>query len=149
MKKHHSALVLLAFASVSVAQIPGSWKVIHDKSNACQLAVPADWSANSPLPGSAQAPGNQGDLQVSSSPGKAFKPFNDMTQKALMVGKMLENSEKLVFYSSAPTKSDHPITPYRAIVPGKDGTCSTMVSVRAGVPEETVRKIVATLSVAH
>lgn len=132
-----------------MAQTPASWKVIHDKSNACQLAVPADWTPNSRLPGSAQAPGNQGDLQVTSSPGKVIKPLNDMTQKALMVGKMIENSEKLVFYSSAPTKSDHPITPYRAIVPGKDGTCSTMISVRAGVTEETVRKIVATLSVAH
>jgi hypothetical protein len=93
--------------------------------------------------------GNQGDLTISSSPGKTFKPFNEMTQKALMITKMIENTPKIVFYANEPTKSDHPITPYRAIVPGKDGTCSTMISVRAGVTEETVKKIVATLSVAH
>ena len=149
MTKRQSAFLLLLLAGHSFAQVPAAWKVVHDKSNACQLAVPADWAANAPLPGMAQAPGNQGDLQVSSSPGKAFKPVNDMTQKALGVARMFENSDKRVFYASAPTKGDHPITPYRAIVPGKDGTCSTMISARAGVTEDTARKIVATLTAVH
>lgn len=66
-----------------------------------------------------------------------------------MVNKMIENTPKMVFYSNPPTKSEHPITPYRAVVPGKDGTCSAMISVRAGVSEEIVKKIAGTLSASH
>jgi hypothetical protein len=141
------SFVLLAVSAV--AQTPSQWTVIHDKSNACQVSVPADWKPTAGIPGSASAPADQGDLQLSSQPGKTVKPFNEMTQKALMVNKMIENTPKMVLYSNEPTKSDHPITPYRAIVPGKDGTCSVMISVRAGVNEDMVKKIAATLSASH
>ena len=147
--KYAPMLLLVAIASPAFSQVPTSWKVIHDKSGACQVAVPPDWAANAPLPGMAQAPKNQGDLSLAASPGKALKPFNDPTQKALMVDKMISNTDKLVFYANAPTKSDQPLTPYRAVAPGKDGTCSVMIAVRPGVTADTVSKIVATLSAAH
>jgi hypothetical protein len=97
----------------------------------------------------ANAPADQGDLSVSSRAGRTLKPFDDMTQKALMVDKMIENSSKMVFYSNKPTASDNPITPYRAVVPGKGGTCSAIISVRKGISEEEVKKIAATLSASN
>jgi hypothetical protein len=149
MKSYSVLSFLLLLAVSATAQAPGQWVTIHDKANVCQVSVPADWKPTAGIPGSASAPADQGDIALASQPGKTLKPFSDMTQKALMVNKMIENTPKMVLYSNAPTKSEHPITPYRAVVPGKDGTCSALISVRAGVSEETVKKIAATLSASH
>jgi pyrroline-5-carboxylate reductase len=131
--------------SLSFAQAPAGWKTVHDKTNACQVSVPPTWKMGA-IPSMADAPADQGDLSVSSHAGKTVKPFSDMTQKALMVDKMIKNTPQMVFYSNKPTASDNPITPYSVTVPGKGGTCSALISVRKGVSEEEVKKIADTLS---
>jgi hypothetical protein len=124
-------------------------KVIHDKKGACQITVPADWKVPEDTTWIAQAPGDQGDVQLVSVPGKTVKPFSEASQKALSVSKMINNTPQSVFFANEPTKSARPITPYTAIAPGKGGTCNAMFSARAGVTEEMVKKMVATLSVAN
>ena len=122
-------------------------KVLHDKKGVCQITVPADWKV---IEGwTAQAPGDQGDVQLVSVPGKTVKPFNEASQKALLISKMINNTPQSVFFANEPTKSDKPITPYTAMAPGKGGICSATFGARAGLTEETLKKIVATLSVAN
>ncbi len=139
------AVLMLLPACHAFAQTPTGWKVVKDKTNACQISIPPDWKPSA-APGSADAPNNQGDLSVASQPGKTVKPYNEMTQKVLMVAKMIHNTAQSVFYASEPTKSDNPITPYHAIVPASGGICSVILSVRKGVSEEMATKIVDTLS---
>jgi hypothetical protein len=62
---------------------------------------------------------------------------------------MYSNTPQSVFYANEPNKGERPLTSYRAAVPGKDGTCVAMIAVRAGVGEETVKKIAATLAASH
>ena len=133
----------------SFCQTPSGGKVIHDKTGACQLTVPADWTISAQIPWTAQAPSDQGDVQLVSQPGKTVKPMSDMAQKAMMVAKMIQNTPQSVAYASQPTKGANPITPYHAVAPGKDGTCVALLSARAGLTDEAVKKIVATLSAAH
>jgi len=149
MNVHKLCRLAIFFTTAAFSQTPAGWKVIHDKSGACQISVPGDWNVPKDSSWIGQAPADQGDVQLASQPGRTVKPFSEMSQKALMVDKMIENTPKLVFYSNAPTKSDRPLTPYRASVPGKDGTCVAMFTARAGVSQEMVKKIVATLSASH
>jgi hypothetical protein len=132
-----------------VSPLFGQTKLIHGKSGACQIAIPADWSVNPQTGWIASAPADKGDIQLISQPGRTVKPLSDMAQKALLVDKMISNTPQSVFYSNAPTKSANPLTPYRAVAPGKDGTCVAMFTARAGLSEEAVKKMVATLSASH
>ncbi len=135
--------------TLSQAQGPAGWKVVKEKTSACQISIPGDWTVSKDLPGNASAPGNGGDVQVLSQAGKTVKPMSDMAQKALSVDKMIQNTPQVVFFSNPPTKSDNPITPYHATVPGKGGTCVALISARKTVSEDTVKKMVSTLSAAQ
>jgi hypothetical protein len=113
------------------------------------MAVPADWQIDPPGSWMAHAPNDQGQISLISQAGKTVKPMNEMAQKALTVDKMIDNSPQRVFFSNPPTKSEHPITPYHVMTPGKGGTCGALISVRAGVTEEVVKKIAATVGAAQ
>jgi hypothetical protein len=141
---------LLAITAATVTgQSPAGWKMLHDKTNSCMVSVPADWTVSAGSPWMANAPKDDGDIQIVSSAGRTVKPFNEMAQKALMVDKMFDNTPQRVFFSNPATKSDKPLTPYHVTVPGKGGTCTALISARPGLSEETVKKIAATLSAAH
>jgi hypothetical protein len=137
--------LLIIFAAALGAQVPTGWKVLHDKTNACQVAVPADWNVPAQSGWMAMAPKDQGDVQLVSQPGRTVKPMNEMAQKALMIDKMIDNTPARVFFASQPTKSAQPLTPYTAHVPGNGGICAAMIAVRPGIAEDMVKKIVATL----
>jgi hypothetical protein len=140
------ACLLTISAATAFSQVPSGWKVLHDKTNACQIAVPGDWTVSAQTSWIANAPADQGSVQLVAQPGKTVKPMNEAAQKALMVAKMIQNTPQVVLYASQPTKSERPITPYHAIVQGKGGTCGALIDVRAGVTEDLVKKITATLS---
>ena len=147
MKCFRYAALFPLCAGLVLGQLPAGWKVLHDKTSACQVAVPADWSVDAGLPSQARAPKDQGDISVGSQVGRTVKPLSEVTQKALMVDKVIENTPQRVFWTDAPTKSAQPITQYHLSVPGKSGICTALISVRPGVNQETVAHIGATLSV--
>jgi hypothetical protein len=123
--------------------------MMHDKSNGCQMAVPADWKVDGQAGWMAYAPKDQGNVSLISHPGKTVKPLSEMAQKALAVDKMLDNSPQLVFFSNLPTRSEHPITQYHVTAPGKGGTCVALIDVRGGVTADEVRKIAGTVKAAQ
>ena len=93
----------------------------------------------------ASAPSNVGDADVAFLAGKSLMQLNEASQKALGVNKMLENSPKLVVYATKPGSQTNPLTPYFAKAPGVGGVCAASIAVRSGIPEETVKRIAATL----
>lgn len=143
------ATILFGSATLVFSQTPANWKTIHDKSGACQISVPADWTVSKDLPNTASAPADNGDVQLMSRPGKTLKPMSDMAQKALMVDKMIQNTPQGVLFTNKPTQSDRPITPYNATAPGNNGTCVALISARSAVSEDTVKRMFATLSASH
>jgi len=127
----------------------GQDSVIHDKTGACQLTIPAGWSSSPSSSWVATAPGNVGTVQVISQPGKSVRPLTAGDQKALLVGKLISNTPQSVFYLNEPPKTGNPLRSYRAVAPGKAGTCVALISVRAAVKEDTLKEMVATLSAAQ
>jgi hypothetical protein len=132
------------------AEAPAGWKVIKDKDGACRLAVPPEWTVNSQLPNLAISP-NHSDVSVSSRPGKSVNPLTDVVQKALGVDRMLENSERRVFWAAKPVSSPAaggPVTTYHVIVPGKGGACEARIALTSG-SEALAKKIAATVASAR
>lgn len=97
------------------------------------------------MPTLAHAPNNGGSVAVSGRSGKPLTPLSEMAQKALSVDKLIANTSKLVLYAVKPTKSDNPLTSYIARAAHGDGVCTALIDVRAGVLEDTVKKIATSL----
>jgi hypothetical protein len=140
-------LMSLAAAAPLVAQTPAGWKVIKDKTGACQVSIPPDWKANPQLPSLAQAPDNS-DVSIIVQEGRALKPMTAIVQKAVGVDKMIENSDRRVFYSTAPTKGNPPLIGYRVTAPAKNGTCVAMITIKQGHSVDEVMKIGESLAAA-
>jgi hypothetical protein len=142
--------VFLGAALVLSGQTPAGWKTMKDEKGTCQLSVPADWKPHQQIPGLSTAP-DQSDALVVSHEGKKLKPMMEAVQKMAGVDKMLENTEQRVFYAGktgTAFRGQPVLTGYDVTIPGKGGTCSAKITIVQGVPEELVKKIAATLSIA-
>ena len=127
----------------------GQGVVLHDKTGACQLMIPGDWSVSKTGSWIGEAPRGMGSVQVVSQPGKTVRPLTTGDQKALLVGKLINNTSESVFYANEPPKNGHPLTSYRAVAPGKGGACVALFSVRTLVTLDTLKEMVATLGAAQ
>jgi hypothetical protein len=144
--RYYGFAVLLALCTVPCF---GQGGMLHDKSGACQLAIPAAWSVDKTNTWIGSAPANAGSVQLVSQPGKTVRPLTAGDQKALMVGKLISNTSQSVFYANEPPKNANPLTSYRAVAPGKGGTCVALFSVRSTISVDTLKEMVATLAPAQ
>jgi hypothetical protein len=136
--------------ALSAAALLGQGGIIlHDKTGVCQLTLPGDWSASKSASWIGEAPGNAGNVQVVSQPGKTVRPLSAADQKALLVGKVVSNTPQSVFYANELPKNGNPLISYRAVAPGKGGTCVALFGVRSSVTVETLKTMVATLIAAQ
>jgi hypothetical protein len=140
----------LAFLmAIFAAPALGQGGVLHDKTGACQMALPGDWSLSKLTGWIGEAPGNAGNVQLTSQPGRTVRPLSAPEQKALMVGKLISNTPQSVFYANELPKNGNPLISYRAVAPGKGGTCVALFGVRSSVTVETLKTMVATLVAAQ
>jgi hypothetical protein len=141
MKSFRSAFLLVACAAPCL----GQGEVIHDKTGACELTLPADWTVDKSTTWIGSAPKSAGNVQLVSQPGKTVRPLTTGDQKALLVGKMISNTKESVFYMNEAPKNANPLKSYRAVAPGKGGTCVALFSIRSAITEETLKTMVASL----
>jgi hypothetical protein len=133
-------------SAASAASIPAGWITIKDASTACQAGVPADFKPQPGLTSLAQGPGNMIAIHLISQAGKTLKPLDAPSQKALMIGKMFDNTANRVFYSMEPAKKDGTVlAEWRVTVPGKGGVCFAQITLLKGASEDLARKIADTL----
>jgi hypothetical protein len=138
--------LLMATSAVPVLSQGG---VLHEKTGVCQLALAGDWSVSKSANWIGEAPGNAGTVQILSQPGRTVRPLNAAEQKALLVGKLISNTPQSVFYANELPKNGNPLISYRAVAPGKGGTCVALFGVRGSVTLETLKAMVATLVAAQ
>src|SRR4051794_33263404 len=96
-----STLVLLFLPAAFAQSIPGGWKLVRDAKNACQIAVPAEWSPLSENGGAAVLHDPDTALAVvTTQPGQEFKPLTPSMTKILDIRKekLFENTAKRIFY---------------------------------------------------
>ena len=142
------ALILFCLPRLSAQATPPGWQIVKDPKNACQLAVPPDWSVWGDTHSAAVFHDAATALAVvTSQPGQAFKPLTEFFQNLLNISKdkLFENTAKRIFYKDKTSANAEDSNAYTFSVPVKDGTCSGRITFLPSVKEDLVRKIVLSL----
>ena len=143
------ALGLLFCLSVRAETIPAGWKIVKDSKDACQIAVPAEWSPFGENNGAAMLrDATTAIAVVTSQPGQEFKPLTPGLIKAIGIPKekLFENTATRIFYQDRTSRNSEETNAFSSSVPAKSGTCSCHVVVLPSVTEDTAKKIALSLS---
>jgi len=147
------AILFLSLVRIASEQTPPeAWKIVKDSKSVCQIAVPPDWDALFENAGAAVLHDPTNAIAVvTSQPGQTFNPLPENLQKLVGIrkGKLFENTAKRIFYQDKVSQKPDDQNAYSVSVPGRTGTCSAHVVVRASVPEETAKKIALSLGPAE
>jgi hypothetical protein len=136
---------LLIFSAILSAQ--AGWQTMKDKTGACQLSVPGNWSMLS-TSGHAGSPEHMDTTVISGNrPFRKFQ-FSAGELQVLNVDKVFENSPQRVFYSTKPQGT--PVTmSYHVEAPGRSNDCIAQISSTPSFSLDIVKKIAESLSAAH
>lgn len=143
-----TCLILLFLPRASAQVVPAGWQIVKDSKNACQIAVPPDWSPYGESQGAAVFHDTTTAIAVvTSQPGQDFSPLTASLQKVLEIRKelMFENTAKRVFYQEKISANRENPNAYSFSVPGKTGTCSGHLTFLPSIPEDVARKIALSL----
>jgi hypothetical protein len=143
-----ASLILLFLPSVSAQVVPAGWQIVKDSKNACQIAVPPDWSPYGENTGAATFHDSTTAIAVvTSQPAQDFSPLTASLQRVLDIGKekMFENTAKRIFYQDKTSRNPEETNAYSFSVPGKTGTCSGHLTFLPSVTEDVARKIALSL----
>ena len=148
MREYIVSTLILFSLPLSAQVVPTGWQIIKDAKNACQLAVPADWSVYGESRSAAVLHDSSTALVVvTSQPGQSFGPLTERLLTVLNIGKekLFENTSKRIFYEDK--ASHHPADPkwYTFSVPGNNGTCSGRLTFLPSLSDDIARKIVFSL----
>jgi hypothetical protein len=142
----------LSLPSLTAQVVPAGWQIVKDSKNACQIAVPADWSPYGENIGAAVFQEvSTAIATVTSQPGQKFAPLTDSMQRLLEIPKdqMFENTAKLTFYREKISKNKEDANAYSFSAPGKAGMCSGHLTALPGISEDVARKIAFSLGPAQ
>lgn len=143
------ALVLLCCLPVRAQTVPAGWKIVKDAKDACQIAVPAEWSPFGENNGAAMLrDATTAIAVVTSQPGQEFKPLTPGLIKAIGIPKekLFENSSTRLFYQDRTSRNSEETNAFSSSVPAKSGTCSCHVVLLPSVSEDIAKKIALSLS---
>ena len=148
MREYTIAVLILLNAPLAAQVVPSGWQIVKDSKNACQLAVPPDWSMYGESRSAAILHDTSTALVVvTSQPGQAFAPLTERLKSVLNISKdkLFENTASRIFYEDK--ASAHPADPnwYTFSVPGKNGTCSGHLTFLPSLPDDLARQIVFSL----
>jgi hypothetical protein len=138
-------VVLLLFCPV-VAGAQSGWKTIKDRTGACQMSVPPNWTLLSD-PGTANWPDRTTTrVRVGLSP---FKPYSDMTLKMFPVETLFENSAKRSFWVTKPSNGSPSLVTYHVETPGSGSRCVAEIYLPPQHFVEEAKKIAMSLASAQ
>ncbi len=89
------------------------------------------------------------EVQIYSAQGRVT-PLSPMAVSGLAIEKLIENTGERQFYANKPTriKGGRIVVGWTVKIPREGGNCFASITVTAGGPEDLVKKIADTISVA-
>jgi len=142
------ALLVSLLRPAPAQTVPEKWQVLRDAKVACQIAVPPEWVPFNEGSGAAVFhDATTAIAVVTSQPGQTFKPLSETQLKLLGIArdKIFENSAKRLFYQDKTAAGPDDSNAFSAMVPGKDGTCSSHIVFAREITPEIAKKITLSL----
>ncbi len=147
--RNMAVVVLLAVSSMVLAAIPSGWKVVTDKKKMCQYAIPADWTADTLLIGTATSADKKSNVVVRGND-QSLADIKPMIQQMIPPDKTIEDSGKRYWYSykHLANAGDLPGTNWYVAVAVPGGICGSQVSFKDAAGEAVAKQIVDTIGAA-
>ncbi len=90
--------VLLAMSTIVLAAAPSGWKVVTDRKKTCQYAVPADWTVDTLLVGTATSADKKSNVVVHGNE-QSLANIKPIIQQMIPPDKTIEDNGKRYWYS--------------------------------------------------
>lgn len=136
-----SALILLTVVAALPAGVAHAANQTIVAKGRCQMTVPADWKADSPLKTEVTAPDKSASAVLSSpNPSFTLAEIKPLVQQSLKPKKSIEDSAHRLWYQYE-TSHGHG-TGWYVGVPGKNGhVCAAQVSFKSAAQEDLARNV--------
>jgi hypothetical protein len=136
---------MLLVAVSSAQTVPAGWKVIKDKKQLCQIAVPSDWIQDKIMTSMVNAPDNKANIVMSPKPADAtFKDISDMAKSMFKPAKSFDSSANRIWFEEAATPG-HKGSAWYAVI-NTSPVCEVQVEFQNPAFEADAKKIVESLS---
>ena len=144
-----SVVVLLAVSTMVLAAVPSGWKVVVDRKKTCQYAVPADWTADKLLVGTATSADKKSNVVVRGNE-QSLADIKPTIQQMIPPDKVIEDNGKRYWYSykHLANASDLSGTNWYVAVAVPGGVCAAQVSFKDPGAEAVAKQIVDTIGAA-
>ena len=139
-------IVLLLLLCPIVAAAQAGWKTIKDKTGACQMSVPPNWTLLSE-PGSANSPDRTTTRVIAGM--SPYHAFSDMTLKMMNIETLFENSAKRSFWVTKPNNGSPSLVTYHVETPGSRNRCVAEIYLPPQHFVEEAKKIAMSLAPAQ
>jgi len=136
-------LGMLLSSALLLAQ-PG-WHTVKDKTGACQVSVPPNWTILS-IPGQVSSPEHM--TTITETGLRPYRPWSPETLKMLNIDKVFENSATRSFYVTRPTKGTPALVNYHVEVPGGAKGCILQITATPSYSQQEIKAIALSLSAA-
>jgi hypothetical protein len=141
--------VLLAISTMVLASVPAGWKVLTDRKKTCQFAVPADWTTDALLLGTATSADKKSNVVVKGNE-QSLANIKPLVQQMMPPDKTIEDNGKRYWYSykHLANGGDLPGTNWYVAVAAPSGICAAQVSFKDPAGEAVAKQIVDTIGAA-
>ncbi len=142
-------VVVLAISTMVLAAVPAGWKVVTDRKKTCQYAVPADWTVDTLLVGTATSADKKSNVVVHGNE-QSLANLKPMVQQMMPPDKVIEDNGKRYWYSykHLANAGDLPGTNWYVAVAVSSGVCAAQVGFKDPAGEAVAKQIVDTISAA-
>ncbi len=137
---------LLTASTIVLAAVPAGWKVVTDRKKTCQYAVPADWTQNKFLIGTATSADQKSNVVIQGNE-ESLSDIKPMIQQMMPPDKTIEDNGKRYWYSYThlANASDLPGTNWYVAVAVPGGVCAAQLSFKNPGTESVMKQIVDTI----
>jgi len=128
---------------------PAGWKVVTDRKKTCQYAVPADWTPDTLLVGTATSADKKSNVVVHGNQ-QSLAEIKPMVQQMIPPDKTIEDNGKRYWYSYKHLSNggDLPGTNWYVAVAVSGGVCAAQVGFKDPAGEAVAKQIVDTIGAA-
>src|SRR5215831_9876891 len=115
MKTLTVVFVLAAF-SAAAQDVPAGFKLVKDRKQACQMAVPSDWTGSAIMPSNLTSPDKKASVVFGSKPAsQVYADLVKMAKSMFKPVKMIEENDKRTWYVSETARGKSGTSMYVAL----------------------------------